>query len=248
MNVVENIDFDAVDVYGRNCLVRACLDGDLEKLKYLNENCGSIDVLRKYGSSCLHCACYNNQIDVVEYLLEQGMDVNGKFNGNIQPLHESCRGKVDSGIVKVLLQAGAEINVKTDIGHTPYVFACLNGDIQSVKALLEAGCDYTVHNSVGQTGLECARFNKNKEVFLWLSGYLKKMQISIQNCRKSVVAVLCVAKRKEEMKQFKLNRDVVGVIAKMIWKTRREVESWIEQERAITMENYGEDRIKRQDF
>ena len=61
---------------------------------------------------------------------------------------------------------------------------------------------------------------------IWLEEYLNKLEISIENCKTATINVLCVGKRKEEMKTLNLNKDVINIIAKMLWRTRREVEVW----------------------
>ena len=63
----EVIDFEAVDVYGMNCVMVACKEGDLERLKYLISKGGSLDAVDKKGRSCLHISCYENHVDIVKY-------------------------------------------------------------------------------------------------------------------------------------------------------------------------------------
>ena len=92
--------------------------------------------------------------------------------------------------------------------------------------LLDAGSDWRLKDKDGETGLDARKYNENEEVSDWLEEYLKNLEMSIENCKTATINVLCVGKRKEEMKTLKLNKDVLNIIAKMLWETRREVEVW----------------------
>ena len=226
----EEIDFEATDNMGRNCVILACREGDLKKLKYFVERGGKkcLDVIDRCGFSCLYNACYSKQIDVVKYLLDGGADPNGidKYGNNC--LHAACYGMVEIQILEMVLNAGAHIDVQSRSGNTPFIYACRFGDRASIKLMLDKGADWRLKNKKGQTGLVLAQqYHKRKEVVVWLEEYLNKIEISIERCRKATINVLCVGKRKEEMKTLNLNKDVINIIAKMLWKTRREAEVWV---------------------
>ena len=223
----EEIDFEATDNVGRNCVILACREGDLKKLKYFVERGGCLDAVDNHGSSCLYNACYSRPIDVVRYLLDKGADPKQSNINGFAPLHGACCGNVKIEILEMLLNAGAHINAQSRSGNTPFSYVCWYGDEAEVKWMLDEGADWRLKNKKGQTGLVLAQqYHKRKDVAIWLEEYLNKLEISIENCKTATINVLCVGKRKEEMKTLNLNKDVINIIAKMLWKTRREVEVW----------------------
>jgi hypothetical protein len=63
----------------------------------------------------------------------------------------ACQGH--DGVVKMLLDLGADPNTRSDTGRTPLWRAAFNGHIGTIKLLLEAGsdpeyCDTTSHENV----------------------------------------------------------------------------------------------------
>ena len=60
-------------------------------------------------------------------------------------------------IVELLLQYGADVNVKSLQGMTPLMFAAKNGDIEMVKLLLENEADVNVVNAFGETAKDVAK-------------------------------------------------------------------------------------------
>ena len=224
----EVIDFKAVDHRGRNCVMEACNKGDLDRIKYLIEKGGSLDVVDNNECSCLHIACRRKHVDVVKYLLDEGIDANVEDNTNDSCLHFACYGFSHASIyiLEMLLNAGADVNAHNTSGSTPFMYLCMYGTSSAIKVLLDAGADWRVPDNFDEFGIDYARSCNEKEVVIWLEEYIKGLEKSIENCKTATITVLCVGKRKEEMKTLNLNKDVVNIIAKMLWKTRREVEVW----------------------
>ena len=95
----------------------------------------------------------------------------GEEDAGEDPARERCRGESrraprddprraaaqrrcgrPSGIVKLLLEHGAEANAAQDGGFTPLHSAAQNDDRESVEALLEAGADpFRLANDEGKT-------------------------------------------------------------------------------------------------
>ena len=224
----EVIDFKAVNKYGRNCVMVACSKGDLNRLKELMKKGGSLDVVDNSELSCLHHACRGHNVDVTQYLLEEGMDVDVNERSNIgySCLHYACfRPIVSLDILEMLLNAGADVNAQNNSGTTPFMLICMYGGSEAIKMILDGGADWRMKNKGGENGLDFARSYNKKEV-KWLEEYINKLEKSEENCKTATITVLCVGKRKEEMKTLKLNKDVISIIAKMLWETRREVEVW----------------------
>jgi len=67
-------------------------------------------------------------------------------------------------VVKVLIDAGADINAKNNAGWTALMFAAKRNNKEVVKVLVAAGADINDQNNNGWTALMFAARNNNKEV------------------------------------------------------------------------------------
>lgn len=91
------------------------------------------------------------------FIDEPFSDVNQKGIGNNTPLHVvSHWGELDG--VKMLVEAGAEINALDTDFRTPLYCAVMSRNVLVVKYLLEQGCD---PNIVGDDGKSALRFSRN---------------------------------------------------------------------------------------
>ena len=67
-----------------------------------------------------------------------------------------------SALMKLLLDAGADIQAKDDIGVTPLLSAAFEGDIDAVELLIARKADINAKNKFGWTGLIIAKATGNK--------------------------------------------------------------------------------------
>lgn len=67
-------------------------------------------------------------------------------------------------IVKVLKEAGADINFDGGAGNYPIMFAVQSGNADIVRYLLDNGADYRVKDSYGVKVIDFARAGRNEEV------------------------------------------------------------------------------------
>jgi hypothetical protein len=109
---------------------------------------------QKYISNYLFSAVEYNDIDEVEKALEAGADVTIKINGDT-PLHAAVR--VNSPrIIRLLLEYGADSNVKNEDGDTPLHAAVRVESPRIITLLLEYGADRNVKNDDGESALDLA--------------------------------------------------------------------------------------------
>lgn len=122
------------------------------------------------GFTPLGLASYFGKEDVARYLLLKGADPNiPSRNGyNVYPLNSTVAAN-NSDITKILLEAGAEVNVAQSSGVTPLHSAAHHGNIEILILLLEAGADTTVKTEGGKTAADIAAANGHHDIAKILS-------------------------------------------------------------------------------
>jgi len=66
----------------------------------------------------------------------------------------SKRGHIE--IVRMLVEKGADINVKDKHGNTALMHACLNMQVGTAFYLIDNGADLTITNDQGKTAMDIA--------------------------------------------------------------------------------------------
>jgi ankyrin repeat protein len=95
---------------------------------------------------------FNSEVDLdkIKTLLELDLiDVDMKDSYSFTPLHWASK-KGNSGLVKILLEKGSDINSKNIAGLTALDLASKGSNPEIIKILLEAGADV---NSVSKNGM-----------------------------------------------------------------------------------------------
>ena len=115
--------------------------------------------------TALHWAVDLNRADVVQVLLGAGAEVNAADGHGYTPLHWAVQPHVDTVIVEVLLQAGADVDARSTYplryagGHescgriSPLHWAAWVNNASAAKILLDAGADLESTDNDGQTPL-----------------------------------------------------------------------------------------------
>ena len=71
-------------------------------------------------------------------------------------------GHVD--IVKLLLDAGADVNERSRVSRTPLIWAAGSGQLNTVRLLLKNGADPDLVDSNGETAADLAAENGHDDV------------------------------------------------------------------------------------
>jgi ankyrin repeat protein len=109
------------------------------------------------GFTALHFAAFFGRYEAAALLIERGAEVDAFGRGWMTgtAMH-SAVSRLQSDVVRILLEAGANPNVRQSAGWTPLHSAAANGDLASVDLLLDAGADPTATNDEGRRVIDLA--------------------------------------------------------------------------------------------
>jgi ankyrin repeat protein len=135
-------------------LIAAAYDGAAEAARLLMEKGADVNARDKAGNSVLAQAASNN-VEVARLLIARGAQANTVNEADFTPLLNAAgNGDRSAAMVKLLLEHGAQVNVKSGdtaeivkngpllLGRlTPLQPAAAHGNYETVEALIEAGAD-----------------------------------------------------------------------------------------------------------
>jgi len=141
-------------------LLEAAAAGDLDRLSHLlqSDRHVPVDAPSGDGFTAVHFAAFFGRAEAARLLVTHGADIDAHGTGWMTgtPLHSAVSGR-HTDVVGVLLEAGANPDVRQSGGWTPLHSAAHNGDVASVRLLLDAGADPAATNDEGTSVLEMAR-------------------------------------------------------------------------------------------
>lgn len=132
--------------------------GDVDRLTVrLEEDPPLVTSYSGDGFTALHFAAFFGRYEAAELLIERGAEVDAFGRGWMTgtALH-SAVSRLQSDVVRILLEAGANPNVRQSAGWTPLHAAAMNGDMTSVELLLASGADPTATNDEGRSVIDLA--------------------------------------------------------------------------------------------
>lgn len=146
--------------------------GDAAITRHLVQAGCKIDSTDCEGFTALHYAINDEQFEVASQLIRLGANVHAKNRNGNTPLHSTMtsmmlrsesrnnisRSKAarSIGIVKMLLNAGAEVNTMNVYEITPIHYAARTGNLELVKLLIDAGADVNSQSGTGPNALDQA--------------------------------------------------------------------------------------------
>lgn len=141
-------------------LFEAAALGDLERLQALIA--ADPEAVREYsgdGWTPLHLAAAFAGPDAVRLLLERGASVQATSRNpqRNQPLHAALALGQETGTIRLLLDAGADVNARQAGGFTALHSAAAAGRAEAVAVLLERGADPGPADDQGKRPADYAR-------------------------------------------------------------------------------------------
>ena len=133
--------------------------------KLLNEDPHLLNQYSPHGFTPLGMATHFGNENIVRFLLRNGADPNlaSKNGYSVYPLYVATDLNFE-GISKMLVEAGAEVNVIQASHMTPLHAAAKNGNIEMLILLLEKGALVDIKNDQGKTASDLAFEKGHREI------------------------------------------------------------------------------------
>ncbi len=135
-----------------NPFVKAAFEDNLEELTRLIAETDVNVSDEATDTTALDHAVGNGNREIMQLLLSRG----AKVTGGPSPILMRLDDDATSDLVWDLINAGAEVNAKTETGETPLMSAAYEQNGEILKTLLDAGADVDSKNEDGQTALMMA--------------------------------------------------------------------------------------------
>ncbi|GAB5578878.1 fibronectin type 3 and ankyrin repeat domains protein 1 isoform X1 [Prionailurus iriomotensis] len=147
---------------GKDSLMLACYAGHLDVVKYLRRHGASWETRDLGGCTALHWAADGGHCNVIEWMIKDGCEskrdwTQGSSSSGIKvdaadtgsgwtPLMRVSAVSGNQRVASLLIEAGADVNMKDKDGKTPLMVAVLNNHEELVQLLLDKGADASVKN------------------------------------------------------------------------------------------------------
>ena len=153
-----------VGPHGFTPLMAGCQLGHLESVRrLLKEGCdpnATCDSELDYWCP-LSIASFNNHPDIVSLLIQNGTKVSRVAPNGMTPIIKASQKC--SQCVELLIEAGAQVNVRSDTSRTPLMLASEAGLSKAVHSLLSAGAELNAKDNSGHSALFYATKEKQYE-------------------------------------------------------------------------------------
>jgi peptidoglycan/LPS O-acetylase OafA/YrhL len=135
-------------------------------------------------------AARKGDLEAIGKFLEEGADIDGKYDKDFTPLHwAAALGKVEA--IELLASKGANLNSRDGHQSTPILLAAFLGQPESVRILLEGGADPKLRNKDGSSPLDSTKADRGMTE--WVARDILQIAIAwseVQEGRKEVRKLL----------------------------------------------------------
>lgn len=136
-----NAKVNLADNTGHSPLMMAAAGGQLRIVRMLLEASANVQHCANNGQTALHDASANGSDELVSALLQANADPHPACALGVTALSSATRNKSPSNVMRVLLNANADINAVDHKGYTPLIHATIHDNALAAKFLLDNGAD-----------------------------------------------------------------------------------------------------------
>jgi uncharacterized protein len=147
-------DTNAVNDFGTSPISEACLNGSTAMVQLLLQHRANPNLAIATGETPLMTCARTGNADAVRRLIEGGAAIDAKEPSQNQTAMMWAAAEKHPAVVKVLIDAHADVNARTKQGFAPIHFAARVGDLESVKLLLAAGVDINTQTRAERVGAQ----------------------------------------------------------------------------------------------
>lgn len=147
----------------------AALDA-VPRLQHLLDSDPSLaHVLSSDGFTALHLAAYYGHAEAVRLLLAHHADANALSQNTlaVRPLHSALAGN-NAQCVRLLVDAGANVEAKQPGGTSPAHQAAAQGNLEALQILAEHGANLKLADDQGRTPRDLALEAGHRHIVAWI--------------------------------------------------------------------------------
>ena len=177
-SIKKTFSIDDFSILGFTPLMEACLEGseDLSKVNDLINDGAVVNAIDFWeqphgGTTVLGYAILGGSSEIINELIQAGVNPNGVINRGIHiggdihvriisVLTYAISENMHIGIIKQLIDAGADVNATCTIGFnmtTPLIVASALGQVDMIKLLLSNGADKNHKNCFNKMAIDYAK-------------------------------------------------------------------------------------------
>ncbi len=151
--------------YDENSFVDSAKKGDVDAVKLFLAEGIDINAMNERGQTALMRSAEYQRTEVVTLLLGKGADVKFIGDRHTRTALMEAAGAGNCGIMKQLVEKGADINAKDYENTTPLHFACMWGHVEAVSLLIKLGTKPDVQAAgMARTPMSLAETNGHIEI------------------------------------------------------------------------------------
>jgi ankyrin repeat protein len=150
-----------------NALHEAIAGDDIESVRSLLEGGADPNEPGMLGHTPL---CSTDNKEVVALLLAHGAGPNLPESIGHTPLDVAVRSVVPQEVIEMLVKAGADPHRIGPTGISTFMYACKQGDIETIRTLVRCGADVNWADSLGLTPLQAAKRRPDVQALLREAG------------------------------------------------------------------------------
>ena len=150
-------DVNTIDKDCRTALMLAYWKENVEAIRFLLNAGADPNIANAVGATCIHHAVFGGcNKETLQIIIEYGANVNAIDKNSRTALMLACqKGNVEA--INVLLNAGADINIRNANGSACILFAVVGGcHKETLQAIIDHGADINATNEDSRTALMIA--------------------------------------------------------------------------------------------